>query len=95
MSGHGTRYSEAQHDQALEILRGGGSVAQAATITGASRQTIYRWARAANVENPGKMVYDREGIRRMFAEGASVQEVMEAFGCSRRYAYAVKRGELS
>lgn len=94
MSGHGNRYDENQRKEALDILRGGGSVVQAARVTGASRQTVYRWARAAKVDPPGPWVFDREGMRRMFDRGASVQDVVEAYGCSIRYAYAVKSGEL-
>lgn len=95
MSGHGNRYDPSQRKEALEILRRGGTVIQAAEATGASRQTIYRWARAAKVDPPGPWVFDREGMRRMFAKGASIEEVMETYGCSIRYAYAVKSGELT
>lgn len=97
---HNKRYSAQEREAVLNLLRSGKTVADVVRRFGASRVTIYRWMHEAgiDVDSVAKedyvRTYDREAMRKRFAEGATAKEVADEFGCSTSYAYAVRRGEL-
>ena len=93
-------YTPEEKRKVLELLDNGVTIVEVVKRTGIPRPTIYRWVYKYEVDlgsvakaEPA-MSFDREAIREMFEQGASGREVADAFGCSLRYAYAVKNGEL-
>ncbi len=94
------RHSQQEKDEVLELVQSGMRIVDIVERTGVPRPTIYRWIYAHGIDlGPGartgpKIAFDRAAIREMFDRGATGSEVAEKFGCSVRYAYAVKNGEL-
>ncbi len=94
------RYTPETRQAVLDRLREGATIADVVRDFGVPRFTVYRWIRKEKLDLeaiakvPYKVGFDREAMRRRFDEGATAREVAEEFGCSRRYAYAVRSGEL-
>ena len=84
--------------EACRLLREGLSATEVRDQTGASRTSIYRWAKEMDIDVQAKHVppskrFDRAAIREMMAMH-SVEEVCETFGCSRSFAYMCASGTL-
>jgi len=90
---HGKRYTELKRKRAIALLRKRTPVPVVARAVGASQRTIRRWRKSAGLEPGDGRRYDREAIRKAL-EKKTVAQVCAKFGCSERYARAVKSGEL-
>ncbi|MEX1364434.1 MAG: helix-turn-helix domain-containing protein [Nannocystaceae bacterium] len=94
------RYTPETRLALLDRLRNGATIAAVVRDFGVPRFTVYRWIRKAKLDLeaiakvPYEVGFDRAAMRRRFEEGAKAREVAEEFGCSLRYAYAVRSGEL-
>lgn len=95
-SSHGKRYTLLKRKRALALLRRKNPVSVVARSVGASPKTVRRWAAEAKLELPiARRQYNRAAILSAFERGRTVVQVCGQFGCSERYARAVKSGELA
>jgi transposase-like protein len=92
----GTRYSDQDKRQWAKWYAGGMTMAEICRKSGATRHTILRWLKEADVPLRGNpRAFDRKAIMREIKRGKLSQtDIAKKFGCSQRLVSQLANGKL-